>query len=140
MQWPAPDLKIEAFYNNFKDLSGQVLKEIEQLRESVVAPLVAIVREHTAQSSPQSAPAESQETMDAQSQGAVAGFGMMQEALQGVPMSLAALLQMAGAGGKLQHASQCRPVRQQGYFSWPVPGQRCTAALAPSLTGSAAWC
>jgi hypothetical protein len=92
----------------FKDLRGPALEDIERLRESVVSPLVAIVREHTAQSSPQSAPTESQEAMAAQPQGEEAVLGMPQDALRGVPMSLAALLQMGGAGGKLQHAlSSC---------------------------------
>ena len=68
------------------------------------AVLVAIVREHTAQSSPQSAPADSQQADAAQPQGVDPLLALSQEALRGVPMSLPALLQMGGAGVKLQHA------------------------------------
>ena len=88
----------------FKALRGRVLEEMERLRESVVSPLVAIVREHTAQSSPQSAPADSQQADAAQPQGVDPLLALSQEALRGVPMSLPALLQMGSAGAKLQHA------------------------------------
>ena len=62
--------------------------------------LVTIVREHTAQSSPQSAPADSQQADAAQPQGVDPLLALSQEALRGVPMSLPALLQMGSAGAK----------------------------------------